>query len=287
MRLDSAIPHVSVQPTRRRRQRTFANGSASEDDPTQMSDRDRNREMTNAEFRLITDISMLIEARDPDGRIGKALEGFLGFDAKPDVREVLATGEIIEAEVHLGEAKVYIEIQRDEEGQDWIVRTEIEDVAFALDGEDRDYLTNSLWRELDSQHLVVLAGERADKGWHVVFEVEGQKKAILLSKSGIEPISFSDANFRALASQLVTQRALEIAKMIGHQVELEVFAQRGRRQPKNLVQIESQQGASVAFDPKRECQWVAEDVFAETSLAVTVDRLTGSVRVETLEPTFD
>lgn len=252
-----------------------------------MSDRDRNREFTDAEFRLITDISMLIEARDPDGRITKALQGYLGFDAKPDVREVLATGEIIEAEVHLGEAKIYIEIQRDDDGQDWIVRTEVEDVALALDAEDRAYLTQSLRETLENDQLSVLAGERDARGWAVVFEAEGQKSAVLLTKSGIEPLRLSDKSFRPLASQLVTHRALEIARMIGDQVELEVFALRANRQPKSLISIEDPAAAGVAFDPAREMQWVAEDVFAETSLAVTADRLTGRVRVETLEPSFD
>lgn len=252
-----------------------------------MSDRDRNRELTDAEFRLITDISMLIEARDPDGRITKALQGYLGFDAKPDVREVLATGEIIEAEVHLGEAKIFIEIQRDDDGQDWIVRTEVEDVALSLDAEDRAYLTQTLRKTLENDQLSVVAGERHPRGWAVVFEAEGQKSAVLLTKAGIEPLQLSDKTFRPLAAQLVTHRSLEIARMIGEQVELEVFALRANRQPKALIAVEDAAAARATFDPAREMQWVAEDVFAETSVAVTADRLTGRVRIETLEPHLD
>ena len=223
----------------------------------------------------------------PDGRIGKALEGFLGFDPNAEVREVLATGDVIEAEVYLGEAKLYVEVHRDDDGNDWIVKTEIDDVASSLAQDDRRALTKTLRKHLESKHLRLLAAERAEEGWQVVFDVEGRSMATLLTDQGIEPLKLEDATFRPLVSQLVTSRALEIARMIGLQAELEVFALRKNRQPAQLIFIEDTASASVAFDPKRELQWVAEDVFAETSLAVTVDKMTGRVRVETLEPTFD
>jgi|GEM_PF-1884629 len=223
---------------------------------------------SKAETRIITDVFGFVQAKDPDGRIQKALEAWLGVDVAVDVVNAMVEEDTVEAEVHIGEAKVYLKLRKAEGAEaDWVESYDVSDVAKAADANTLLHVDKVL-RAAGVTHDGVRAVAARGDAWDVVFALGDSLWAVTLDGQDKADFVVDDGQARVLASQLIAQTGRTMCEQMGPEAEMEFFAKAPVRKSGALAPVDVEDGVAYA----------AYAIFADISVVVAFSQ-EGQVQV--------
>ncbi|MCP4498523.1 MAG: hypothetical protein GY822_00965 [Deltaproteobacteria bacterium] len=263
---------------------------------------------SQAETRIITDVFGFVHNKDPDGRIQKALESWLGVDVKLEVLSAMIEGTSVEAEIHLGEAKVYLKLNALDEGDgDWIEKYVVEEVktpcspkilkavAKLLKKADVPFdkifaaTSSTATRNIAAKNSAAAALSQNTESvsqsvqeWQVIFGLDSSLKCGMLTSSTKGKDLFQSGvrdgeACRRLASQLIAQTGRTLATQMGPEAEMELFAKILSRKSENL--IEKKNASDEDEDGNEMHCLTAHGIFADVSVSVCFSKQ-GSVDVK-------